>query len=251
MKKNALTKVTFSSTSEEIINFTSILKEMIKFNNNFKMVMNDEGIIMYAIIADGNNIAKIDCAKTYVFENTKLFKNLPVLNIELVFGDVKELYNKLSLYTNTEVEICISYRDNLAYDIIFSSKKLKIKSVFRNIKIKTINFDIINTKFNLVNTEIVIDVNLDTFNTIKKLAKTDNSEYFNITSSENKINIIDETWELTLSDNYEKDNFDICIDKKFFNLITFSDKNIKIGVYDTYIVIDNNNSYLIIALTHI
>jgi hypothetical protein len=73
------------------------------------------------------------------------------------------------------------------------------------------------------------------------------NDILTLSIDEGKMDIGENNWNLNIC-NIEHDNLAITFPKKYFKSITFTEDNIDVFVFDTFILVDNQNTNLLIAL---
>ena len=64
---------------------------------------------------------------------------------------------------------------------------------------------------------------------------------------DNKLTIGEGSWELEMCE-IQHDDLTITFPKKYFKSITFTEEEINVYVFDTFLLVDNKNTNLLIAL---
>ena len=85
---------------------------------------------------------------------------------------------------------------------------------------------------------------------IKKLAAItpdDINDILTLSINDNILTIGENNWDLNIC-NIEHENMNITFPKKYFKSITFSDDAIDIYVFDSFLLVDNQNTTLLISL---
>jgi hypothetical protein len=114
----------------------------------------------------------------------------------------------------------------------------------------TIDIDKIKNTLNKNNIDFKFILDKNLYLKIKKMASIvpdSENEILTFTINKNVLSIGESFWDLKICD-LEHEDLTITFPKKYFKSITFTDDNVDVFIFDTFLLIDNQNTNLLIAL---
>jgi len=215
--------------------------------------INSNNILLYSSVGHGNDIHSF---KSYNYKTNEIFSSKKTLENEIIMiiGKARKFAKNIKIFLDFEdedIEFKLTYNeDNFVEKLHIKNSKLNLdingydpKALKFNMDIETLN-EVMNVDNSIYNFKLL----KEDFDRIKKmgLVEIDNDVlYLNI--KDNKISIGETKWSLDLGDIDEVDSI-ISFPKKYFNSINYTtETEMKIYVYDTFIMILGDNTNLLIS----
>ena len=248
-------EIIFKMSKSELEKFLDITKELVKINEDFKIIFTEAGILIYTIL--GEKSGKINALKIFPFKWGEIFTQYPnklYLNITLMEG--KKFNDKMAFLLDTkleDVEICITYnKDLVGYSLSGKNEFLEVRSICQASNlVKDLTFDILKEKLNEDYSEWNFDIPNEQLTKIIKLSKIDSlNELINIRIEHGNIAFSDNQWDLKIT-KIDKDITDnICFKKIYLKyIINHANKDsFTLSVFDSYIVCNETKSYLLFSM---
>jgi len=246
----------FKITKDELKNFLTIVKELVKIYDNFKIIFSDEGILFYTILGEESS-GKINVLKVFHFEQGKLFSEFPKkLNLNMTFKEGKKFYDSMNFLSDTEseeIDITINYnKDNFVYTFGGKNEFLEIRAICQtNNNIKDLTFDILKERLNSDYSEWSFEVSNEQLTKILKLIKLDLvNKILNIRVDDGDIIFSETQWDLKINKTDVSRRINLNIKKEFFKYIVndISKESFTISVFPSYIVINETKSHLMFSM---
>lgn len=214
--------------------------------------INKDNFLLYAIVGEKMNV---NAFKSYVFKTEEIFNFDVPLEKEMRFiiqnGAKFEtsLRNYLDFKEDIDCEFYMNddiYSDNLQ----FKNSKLKLSITGGDPRgmNTTIDVEKIKNTLNKDNIDFKFLLDKGSYAKIKKIGSIDNeNDILTLNINDKKLSIGEGSWDLNICE-IEHEDMSITFPKKYFKSITFTEDEINIYVFDTFLLIDNLNTNLLIAL---
>jgi hypothetical protein len=242
----------FSMTINQLNFFIDKVHDLLAIDDEILLKINNDNILLYSIVGEKMNV---NAFKSFIFKTNEIFSFIDVLSSEIRFivtnGSKFENILKNYLDFNEEIE-CEFFMNDNTYADNFKLKNSKLKLSINGGDVRgmntTIDIEKINKTLNKDNIDFKFLLDKNSYAKIKKIASIDNENDILTLSIENKkLTIGENNWNLKICD-IEHDDLSITFPKKYFKSITFIEDEINVYVFDTFILIDNQNTNLLIAL---
>ncbi len=243
--------LSFTMNKKQFDIFTDCVKELYSIDNTITIVFKNDITVLYSFVGkDMNDIHAFKC--TILKTDELLNKSIDIEDILLILKDGKKFLRNIVNFNDDfkkELNIKISTNnDNVANYIHLSSDRLKLKEISGDPSLidKQITKEdiehLINKKSSLFN----FDITESDLIKIKKLSLIETiNDVLYINISNNNILIGETKWELKVGE-INKPNLNISFPKKYFN--TLKSQSTKIYVFETYILVSDENTDLMIVL---
>ena len=230
------------------------IHDLITIDDEILLKINQNNLLLYAIVGEKSNV---NAFKSFIFKTDEIFTfDEPLVN-ELRFiitnGSKFESTLKNYLDFNTELECEFFMNDNTYSDNLkLKNSKLKLSvggGDPRGMN-TTIDVEKIKTTMNKDNIDFKFVLDKGSYAKIKKIAslvKDEDCDILTLTISENKLSIGEGYWDIQICE-VKHENLSITFPKKYFKSINFTEEEINIYVFDTFLLVDNQNTNLLIAL---
>jgi hypothetical protein len=232
--------------------FLDKVHDLLSIDNEILIKINKDKTLLYSIVGEKMNV---NAFKSFIYNTNELFSfdNDLEKEIRFIVTGGKKFEDTLKHYIDYDEEInCELFMNDDTY-----ADNFKLKNTTLNLSIgggdirgmnTTIDIEKINSTLNKDNIDFKFILDKNSFAKIKKIGAVDNENdilYLHI--KDNKISIGEGNWDLKISD-VEHEDTSISFPKKYFKSITFTEETINVYVFDTFLLIDNNNTSLLIAL---
>lgn len=233
--------------------FLSYIKELSLIDPTIILSIDDENIMIYSFV--GKDINDIHAFKTVITRTNELFNKPKNLDKKVIFiiKDGKKLSRNLQNFLDygEDIKIKLSYNDDdqyCNYLNIFNTK-LKIKEISGDpiLMSKDITMDDIDFLTNKDNSLLNFTITELDFKKIKNLSNIDiTNDILYININEKELSIGENKWDLKICD-IDKPNLSVSFPKRYFKNLKFKD-NTKVYLFETYILVSDENSDLMIVL---
>jgi hypothetical protein len=248
----------FSMSITQLTFLLDKIHDLITIDDEILLKVDSKNLLLYVIVGEKMNV---NAFKSFIFKTEEIFTFEEDLTNEMRFiitngGKFESsLRNYIDFKEDLECEFFMSddtYSDNLKlrngktpkdskYNLsITGGHPLGLNTNIDVEKIKkTMNKDNIDFKF-------ILDKN--TYSKIKKSASIDNeNDILTLNISDKSLSIGEGWWDTKVCD-IEHEDLSITFPKKYFKSINFTENDINIYVFDTFLLVDNQNTNLLIAL---
>lgn len=263
MAKKSLPSITFVQNKSQLSDLLSKIKELVKLNDKIVFKLNEKELLIYSCITKGKQIVAF---KNFVYQTNVILTLKESLEKEVVMiiKDVKKFIANLANYEDYDSDISfeMTYSEisgtNFSDMMKVSNGKLKLSlSAGDPVGIDVgMTIDLINKFCDIKKSIFNFDIDVDTFNKIKKMGtinitakKSTNPadiDPLTLSVNKNKLSIGDIKWNLDLCD-IDREDESFSFPKKYFNTITMKE-NVKIYVFDTFLMIKSEGSDLLITM---
>lgn len=242
----------FTMSISQLNFFLDKIHDLLSIDDEILFKINNEDTLLYSTVGEKTNI---NAFKSFIFKTQDIFSfDNNILNeIRFIVTNGGKFENSLKSYLDYNEDInCEFFLNDNTYVDNFKLKNSKLKMSIiggdhRAIN-TTIDIEKINKRINKDNIDFKFILDKVSFDKIKKLMTIDlENDILTLNIYDKKLTIGENKWNLNICD-IEHDDLSITFPKKYFKSITFTEKDIIIYVFDTFIFIDNKNTSLLIAL---
>jgi hypothetical protein len=243
----------FSMSLGQLTFFLDKVHDLLSIDDQILLKITDENILLYSIVGEKMNV---NAFKSFIFKTNEIFSFNKELEKEIRFiinnGGKFETTLKNYLDYKDEDVICEFCMNDELYADNFKLKNSKLRLGINGGDVRgmntTIDIEKINKTLNKDNIDFKFSLDKNNYAKIKKIAAIDNdNDILTLIIDENKLKIGEGNWDLEICD-IEHEYLSISFPKKYFKSITFSEEEINVYVFDTFLLIDNLNTKLLIAL---
>jgi len=242
----------FSMSLTQLNFFLDKVHDLLSIDDEILLKINNDNILLYSIVGEKMNV---NAFKSFVFKTSEIF----TFNSELP-NEIRFIINNGSKFETT-LKNYLSYKEDIQCEFFMNDDTYADNFKFKNSKLRlginggdvrgmntTIDIEKINKTLNKDNIDFKFLLDKNSYAQIKKLMAIDNeNDILTLTIHKNSLTIGEGGWDLNICD-IEHDNLSITFPKKYFKSITFSEDEINVYVFDTFILVDNQNTNLLIAL---
>ena len=242
----------FTMSIEQMDFFLDKVHDLLSIDNEILLKINKDKTLLYSIVGEKMSV---NAFKSFIYNTNELFTFDDELEKEIRFIITKgsKFENVLKNYMDYDENIKCEFfmnDDTYADNFKLSNSKLNLNIGGGDIRgmNTTIDIEKINSTLNKDNIDFQFILDKNSYAKIKKIGAIDNENdilYLHI--KDNKISIGEGGWDLKI-DEVEHEDLSISFPKKYFKSITFTEDTINIYVFDTFLLVDNKNTNLLIAL---
>lgn len=242
----------FSMTINQLTFFLDKVHDLLSINNEILIKIDNDNILLYSIVGEKNNI---NAFKSFIYKTKEVFsfkEDLPN-EIRFIITNGNKFENTLKNFLDYDDIIhCEFFMNDNVYADNFKLKNSKLKLGISGGDIRGMNTTIditkINQTLNKDNMDFKFSLDKNSYSKIKKIGTIDSdNDILSLNIIKNELTIGEFSWSLKICD-IEHDDLNLSFPKKYFKSITFTDDIIDVFVFDTFILIDNQNTSLLIAL---
>jgi hypothetical protein len=243
----------FSMTLAQLTFFLDKVHDLLSIDDQILLKITNENILLYSIVGEKMNV---NAFKSFIFKTNEIFSFNKELENEIRFiinnGGKFETTLKNYLDYKDEDVICEFCMNDELYADNFKLKNSKLRLGINGGDVRgmntTIDIEKINKTLDKDNIDFKFSLDKNNYAKIKKIAAIDNeNDILTLIIDENKLKIGEGSWDLEICD-IVHEYLSISFPKKYFKSITFSEDEINVYVFDTFLLIDNLNTTLLIAL---
>jgi len=242
----------FSMVLNQLTFFIDKIHDLLSIDDEVLLKINNDNILLYSIVGEKLNV---NAFKSFIFKTNEIFSFDEPLSKEIRFiiNNGSKFENTLKNYLDFNEEIeCEFFMNDDTYADNLKLKNTKLKLSINGGDVRgmntTIDIEKINKTLNKDNIDFKFLLDKNSYTKIKKIASIDNeNDILTLNIEKKKLTIGENSWDLKICD-IEHDDLSITFPKKYFKSITFTEDEINVYVFDTFLLIDNKNTNLLIAL---
>ena len=242
----------FSMSLTQMTFFLDKIHDLLSIDNEVLLKISNNNILLYSIVGEKLNV---NAFKSFVFKTEEVFSFDTELTQEIRFiiTNGSKFEGSLKNYLDYNEEIKCEFfmnDDTYADNFKFKNSKLRLSVNGGDSRGMNCNIDIekINKTLNKDNIDFKFVMDKSSYAKIKKISAIDNeNDILTLNINDNALTIGENGWDLELC-KIDHEDLSITFPKKYFKSITFTEDEITIFVFDTFILIDNKNTNLLIAL---
>lgn len=242
----------FTMTIAQMNFFLDKVHDLLAIDDEVLLKINKDNILLYSIVGEKMNV---NAFKSFIFKTSEIFTfdDEILKEIRFIITNGSKFENTLKNYLDYQEDIkCEFFMNDDTYADNFKLKNSKLKLSVNGGDVRgmntTIDIEKINNTLNKDNIDFKFLLDKNSYAKIKKIAAIDSeNDILTLNIEENSLSIGENTWNLKICD-VEHEDLSITFPKKYFKSITFTEENINVYVFDTFLLIDNQNTNLLIAL---
>ena len=242
----------FSMSLTQLNFFLDKVHDLLSIDDEILLKINNDNILLYSIVGEKMNV---NAFKSFIFKTSEIFSFEDVLakEIRFIITNGSKFENTLKNYIDFNEDIeCEFFMNDDMYADNFKLKNSKLKLSINGGDVRgmntTIDIEKINKTLNKDNIDFKFLLDKNSYTKIKKIASIDNeNDILTLTINKNKLTIGESNWNLKVYD-IQHEDLSITFPKKYFKSITFTEDEINVYVFDTFLLIDNKNTNLLISL---
>ena len=228
------------------------IHDLIAIDEEVLLKVDKKNLLLYVIVGEQSNV---NAFKSFIFKTEEVFLFDTPLESEMRF-----------IITNggkfeSSLKNFIDYNEELTCEFFMSddtySDNLKLKNSKFNLSVTgghpqgvnvSIDIEKIKKTMNKDNIDFQFILDKNSYAKIKKQATIETENDILTLNIENKLLSIGEGyWDIKICE-VEHEDLSITFPKKYFKSITFTEEQINVYVFPTFLLVDNKNTNLLIAL---
>ncbi len=242
----------FSMTLTQLGFFLEKVHDLLSIDNEILLKINNDKILLYSIVGEKMNV---NAFKSFVFNTNDVFHlimNLPN-EVRFIITNGGKFETTLKNFTDYKEDIkCEFFMNDDTYADNFKLKNSKLKLSINGGDVRgmntTIDIEKINKTLNKDNIDFKFLLDKNSYAKIKKLMSIDTeNDILTLNIIDKALTIGENNWDINISE-IDHEDLSITFPKKYFKSISFTEEEINIYVFDTFLLIDNLNTNLLIAL---
>jgi len=242
----------FLMTLTQLNYFLDKIKDLLSIDNEILIKINKDKTLLYSIVGEKMNV---NAFKSFIFDTNEVFSFNDEIEgeIRFIITQGKKFESTLKNYLDYEEDLLCEFfmnDDTYADNLKLKNKTLRLSIGGGDVRgmNTTIDIEKINSTINKDNIDFKFSLDSASFDKIKKISAIDNeNDILTLNVYENKLTIGENSWDIKICD-IEHEDLMITFPKKYFKSITFTDDTNDVFVFDTFLLIDNLNTNLLIAL---
>lgn len=242
----------FSMSLSQLSLFLDKINDLTSIDDEILIKIDNTNILLYVIVGEQSNV---NAFKSFIFKTDEMFTLETELENEIRFiisngSKFKDsLKNYVGFGEDLECEFFMNdntYADNLK----LKNSKLKLSIIGGDYRGMNTSIDVekIRTTMNKDNIDFKFILDKSLYANIKTISAIDkDNDILTLNITNGVLSIGESGWDLKICE-IEHDDLSITFPKKYFKSINFTDSTIAIYVFDTFLLVDNQNTNLLIAL---
>jgi hypothetical protein len=260
MAKNPTETITLKLTLPSLNKLLEYFKDLTRIDDKVFLKIDGKNILIYSMVGDHN---QIHAFKSHTISFNNIFDGKFIdTSLTMIIGSTgkdkkgegaKKIARNLAIFEgiNEDLEFKITYNsDGYIEKLTIKNKKLKIDIPGGDpISNKLdINVDDIKEYMNVDNSMFSFSLNKDDFDRIKKMSTIDlNNDIIYLNIKDKVITLSEMKWELNVAE-IDYEDTTISFPKKYFNSIIYNSEEKIIYVFDTFILVLDDLSNLMISI---
>ena len=246
-------KVKFTVIPEKFEDFINKLSDLTSIDDTIKLKIDNDNILMYSML--GGNVML--AFKNYLIDKSEYLKSDELeFTYDVIIANSKKFVKNLGFIKSSDkITIEINCKESPEDDSIMNARsiqvvggKLKVNWLAgERYEMKDINKTVLEQRLNLKNRKWSFKLENQDFLDVKKLSSINSDKIINITIQDGSV-ILSETsaWELEVGE-IENRTANLIFNKRFLNCIDDSLKTIEFSMFETFILIKDENSNLMLS----
>jgi len=242
----------FSMSLDQLKFFLDKVHDLLSIDDEILLKISNDNILLYSIVGEKTNV---NAFKSFIYKTSDVFSfNDEIENeIRFIITNGKKFESAIKNFLDFDEDLKCEFfmnDDTYADNFKLRNSKLRLSNNGGDLRAMNTTIDIekINKTINKDNIDFKFKLDLNLFMKIKKMMAIDNeNDILILNVIDNFLEIGENNWNLNICE-IQHENLSISFPKKYFKSITFSENENDIYVFDTFILIDNKNTNLLIAL---
>lgn len=246
-------KIKFSVITEKFEDFINKLSDLTSIDDTIKLKIDNDNILMYSML--GGNVML--AFKNYLVDKSEYLKSDDLeFTYDVIIANSKKFVKNLNfLKASDKITIELNCKESPEDDTIMNTRSIQISGgklkvnwlAGERYEMRDINKTILSQRLDIRNRKWSFSLNNDDFLDVKKLSSINSDKIININVNEGKV-VLSETsaWELEIGQ-IENRNSHLIFNKRFLNCINDEMENIEFSMFETFILIKDDNSNLMLS----
>ncbi len=248
-------KIKFKINNDKFSDFISKLDDLTKIDDTIKLKIDNDNIMMYSMLGGATVMLAF---KNYLIKTRDYldYSDDMEYSLDVIISNAKKFVKNLNFIKESEkVTIEVTYKESPDDDTIMNARsiqvvggKLKVNWLSgEHFEMRDINKKVLDQRLNLKNRKWSFNISKSDFLDVKKLSSINSDRIINIGVNSGKVLLTENNaWEMEI-DNIDDRNANLILNKKFLGCINESIDNIEFSIFDTFMLIKDNDSNLMLS----
>ena len=248
-------KVKFKIKGDKFSDFISKLDDLTKIEDTIKLKIDNDNIMMYSML--GGNV--LLAFKNYLVNTREYLEYGDDLeySIDVIIANAKKFVKNLNFIKDADkVTMEITYKESPDDDTLMNARavqvvggKLKVNWLAgEHYEMRDINKTVLEQRLNLKNRKWSFSVSKSDFSDVKKLSSINGERIINIGITDGKVLFTENAaWEMEIDKLDDDRNANLMLNKRFLGCINESMENIEFSIFDTFMLIKDEHSNLMLS----
>ena len=247
-------KIKFVVKSDKFSELIEKLSDLTNIDDTIKLKIDQDHILMYSTL--GGNVML--AFKNYLIKTSDFLDSKDELEFcyDVILPNSKKLVKNLNFIKDSEkITLELNCKQSPDDDDIMNARsiqlvggKLKVNWLAgERYEVKDINKTILKQRLDLKNRKWFFKLSNSEFSDVKKLSSINSDKIINITVNSGQVILSENAaWELEIG-KIEDRNANLIFNKRFLNCINSDDGEIEFSMFDTFILIKEDNTNLMLS----
>ena len=246
-------KIKFTVIPDKFEDFINKLSDLTTIDDTIKLKIDNDNILMYSML--GGNVML--AFKNYLIDKSDYLKSDELeFTYDVIIANSKKFVKNLGFIKSSDkITIELNCKESPEDDTIMNTRsiqvvggKLKVNWLAgERYEMKDINKTVLSQRLDTKNRKWSFKLENQDFLDVKKLSSINSDKIINISVQSGKV-VLSETsaWELEIGE-IEDRNANLIFNKRFLNCINDSLHSIEFSMFETFILIKDENSNLMLS----
>ena len=246
-------KIKFTVIPDKFEDFINKLSDLTTIDDTIKLKIDNDNILMYSML--GGNVML--AFKNYLIDKSDYLKSDELeFTYDVIIANSKKFVKNLGFIKSSDkITIELNCKESPEDDTIMNTRsihvvggKLKVNWLAgERYEMKDINKTVLSQRLDTKNRKWSFKLENQDFLDVKKLSSINSDKIINISVQSGKV-VLSETsaWELEIGE-IEDRNANLIFNKRFLNCINDSLNSIEFSMFETFILIKDENSNLMLS----
>jgi len=249
-------KLTLEFNNKNFEEFNQRLKDLYNIDDTIKIKINSDKILMYSTISNETAVLAL---KTFSFDTKKFINNFEEdFTLDFIITQSNKLIKSINFFdTSKPIKCEVIYKEStessdnmLVRSAQFSSGRLKITTIGgESHKIRDLNQLLLDKRLDIKNSIWSFKIDVNDFIDVKRLSSINSDDKIidiNVNDGIVKVSELGK-WELEIDNIPNSKNYNISFLKKYLSNININDSQIYFYIFDTFILVKDDNSNLMLS----
>lgn len=248
-------KIKFNIKIEKFPELIDRLEELAKIEDTIKMKIDNDHILIYSML--GGNVML--AFKNFLLKREEFLDTNKEIEstIDIIIPSAKKFVKNLNfIKENQKITLEINYKESQDDETILNARSLQIVGgklkvnwlTGEHYEVRDINKNVLKQRLDLKNRKWSFKISKSDFSDVKKLSNINSERIINITVDSGIVTLSEKAaWELEIDKLEQERNSNLILNKKFLNSINDDVENIEFNIFDSFMLIKDENSNLMLS----
>lgn len=248
-------KIKFKISKDKLSDFITKLDDLTKIDDTIKLKIDNDNIMMYSMLGGSTVMLAF---KNYLVKTRDYLEYGDDLefSLDVIIANAKKFVKNLNFIKESDkVTIEVTYKESPDDDTIMNARsiqvvggKLKVNWLSgEHYEVRDINKKVLDQRLNIKNRKWSFSIIKSDFMDVKKLSSINSERIINIGVNSGKVLLTENNaWEMEI-DSIPDRNANLILNKRFLGCINESMDNIEFSIFDTFMLIKDDNSNLMLS----